>query len=89
VVVPYLIDYVADDQIGEDHRANTIGTLVSYAPTDPAVISAITGFMKAKHGNEARAGALQGLGLMMSNSHRYSPELGDLIVNSVRTDPRN
>lgn len=87
VVVPYLIDYVRDEQVGEELRASAIGTLVWYAPDDAAVTSAISDFMKAKHSKEARAVALQGMGLMISNSHRYTPELVDLIVSSVKTDP--
>jgi hypothetical protein len=85
-VVPYLIDYVNDEQVDEDFRAGGIATLVWYAPNDPAVISAIAGYMKAKHGKTARAGAIQGIGLELANSHRYSPELVKLIVNAVRND---
>ena len=86
-VEPYLIDYVNDEQVDEKLRAGEIGTLVWYAANDPAAVSAITSFMEAKHGKEARAGAIQSIGLMLSDSHRYSPALVELIINAIRNDP--
>jgi hypothetical protein len=85
-VVPYLIDYINDERVDEEFRAGGIATLVWYAPNDPAVISAIAGYMKAKHGKTARAGTIRAIGLELSNSHRYSPELVNLVVNAVRND---
>ena len=86
-VVPYLINYINDEQVDEELRGAGIGTLVWYAPNDPAAVSAITGFMKAKHGRKARAGTIQGMGLMLADSHRYSAELVQLIINTIMNDP--
>jgi hypothetical protein len=85
-VVPYLIDYVNDEKVNEELRAGGISTLVWYAPNDPAVLSAMGRFMNADHGKEARAGAIRGMGLMLSDGHRYSPGITKIVLDSLAKD---
>jgi len=86
-VVPVLISDVKDKKVNEEIQSLLIGTLTAYAPNDSQVIDTITRFMQEKHSLQARQNALNGIANSLSDRHRYSPELVQLIVRAIEGDP--
>src|SRR5690242_1366929 len=86
-VVPALISDVNDKKMNEEIQSLLVGTLAAYAPNDPLVIVSITRFFQEKHGIQARQNALNGIANGLSDRHRYSPELAQLIVQAIERDP--
>ena len=86
-VVPVLISDVNDKKVNEKIQSLLIGTLTAYAPNDPQVIDSITRFLQEKHSLQARQNALNGIANGLSDRHRYSPELVQLIVQAIERDP--
>jgi hypothetical protein len=85
-VVPVLISDVNDKKVNEEIQSLLIGTLTAYAPNDPQVIDTITHFMQLKHTLLARENALNGIANGLSDRHRYSPELVQLIIQAIERD---
>lgn len=86
-VVPTLISYLNDKKVSEEIQSLLVGTLAAYAPIDPKVIDTITRFMQGKHSLQVRENALNGIANGLSDRHRYSPKLLQLIVQAVERDP--
>jgi len=86
-VVPVLISDVNGKKVNEEIQSLLIGTLTAYAPNDPQVVDSITRFLQEKHSLQARQNALNGIANGLSDRHRYSPELVQLIVQAIERDP--
>lgn len=85
--MPALISDVKDKRMNEETQSLLIGTLAAYAPSDPLVIDSITRFFQEKHGVQARQNALNGIANGLSDRHRFSPELVQLISQAIERDP--
>jgi tetratricopeptide (TPR) repeat protein len=86
VMLPDVIVHVNDRNANEEIRTALVGVLTAYAPNDPKVVAAITGFMREEHSVGARDSAVSSIANGLLSRHRYSTDLVQLIVDAAEND---